>query len=116
MVSGFSELPKGDALEQSPHPSAGVTALPSHSYDMVHYGHSNQLRQARAMGDHLIVGVHTDGKPAAGSPGVRLPRLAPAQPEPGLPELSLLSGLLSPAGGWTDNLGCCPPPTCSQGL
>ncbi|XP_043319491.1 ethanolamine-phosphate cytidylyltransferase isoform X2 [Cervus canadensis] len=27
---------------------------------MVHYGHSNQLRQARAMGDHLIVGVHTD--------------------------------------------------------
>lgn len=32
------------------------------SYDMVHYGHSNQLRQARAMGDYLIVGVHTDGK------------------------------------------------------
>ena len=35
---------------------------PFHSYDMVHYGHSNQLRQARAMGDYLIVGVHTDGK------------------------------------------------------
>ena len=33
-----------------------------HSYDMVHYGHSNQLRQAKAMGDHLIVGVHTDSK------------------------------------------------------
>ncbi|XP_026879202.2 ethanolamine-phosphate cytidylyltransferase isoform X1 [Electrophorus electricus] len=29
-------------------------------YDMVHYGHSNQLRQAKAMGDHLVVGVHTD--------------------------------------------------------
>lgn len=29
---------------------------------MVHYGHSNQLRQARAMGDYLIVGVHTDGE------------------------------------------------------
>uniref|UniRef100_A0A8C5QEI0 ethanolamine-phosphate cytidylyltransferase n=1 Tax=Leptobrachium leishanense TaxID=445787 RepID=A0A8C5QEI0_9ANUR len=27
---------------------------------MVHYGHSNQLRQARAMGDYLIAGVHTD--------------------------------------------------------
>ncbi|XP_043570927.1 ethanolamine-phosphate cytidylyltransferase isoform X2 [Chiloscyllium plagiosum] len=27
---------------------------------MVHYGHSNQLRQARSMGDYLIVGVHTD--------------------------------------------------------
>lgn len=35
------------------------------SYDMVHYGHSNQLRQAKAMGDFLIVGVHTDGKTAA---------------------------------------------------
>ncbi|TSK87585.1 Ethanolamine-phosphate cytidylyltransferase [Bagarius yarrelli] len=29
-------------------------------YDMVHYGHSNQLRQAKAMGDYLVVGVHTD--------------------------------------------------------
>ncbi|XP_070776445.1 ethanolamine-phosphate cytidylyltransferase isoform X4 [Enoplosus armatus] len=29
-------------------------------YDMVHYGHSNQLRQAKNMGDYLTVGVHTD--------------------------------------------------------
>lgn len=35
-----------------------------HSYDMVHYGHSNQLRQAKAMGDYLMVGVHTDGRAA----------------------------------------------------
>ena len=27
---------------------------------MVHYGHANSLRQAKAMGDYLIVGVHND--------------------------------------------------------
>uniref|UniRef100_A0A3Q1EVV2 ethanolamine-phosphate cytidylyltransferase n=1 Tax=Acanthochromis polyacanthus TaxID=80966 RepID=A0A3Q1EVV2_9TELE len=32
------------------------------NYDMVHYGHSNQLRQAKAMGDYLIAGVHTDAE------------------------------------------------------
>ncbi|XP_070776437.1 ethanolamine-phosphate cytidylyltransferase isoform X3 [Enoplosus armatus] len=31
-------------------------------YDMVHYGHSNQLRQAKNMGDYLTVGVHTDAE------------------------------------------------------
>ncbi len=29
-------------------------------YDMVHFGHANSLRQAKAMGDYLMVGVHTD--------------------------------------------------------
>lgn len=29
-------------------------------YDMVHFGHANQLRQAKNMGDYLVVGVHTD--------------------------------------------------------
>ena len=27
---------------------------------MAHFGHSNSLRQAKAMGDKLIVGIHTD--------------------------------------------------------
>lgn len=27
---------------------------------MVHFGHANQLRQAKSMGDYLIVGVHND--------------------------------------------------------
>ncbi|XP_054156496.1 ethanolamine-phosphate cytidylyltransferase-like [Oppia nitens] len=31
-------------------------------YDMVHFGHANQLRQAKAMGDRLIVGVHSDAE------------------------------------------------------
>lgn len=31
-------------------------------YDMVHFGHANQLRQAKAMGDHLVVGVHSDAE------------------------------------------------------
>ena len=30
------------------------------SYDMVHFGHANSLRQAKALGDYLVVGVHTD--------------------------------------------------------
>lgn len=29
-------------------------------YDMVHFGHANSLRQAKALGDKLIVGVHND--------------------------------------------------------
>lgn len=29
-------------------------------YDMVHFGHANQLRQAKQMGDYLVVGVHND--------------------------------------------------------
>lgn len=29
-------------------------------YDMVHFGHANSLRQAKMLGDYLIVGIHSD--------------------------------------------------------
>lgn len=38
-----------------------LRSLPS-SYDMVHFGHANALRQAKALGGKLIVGVHTDAE------------------------------------------------------
>ncbi|XP_071796948.1 ethanolamine-phosphate cytidylyltransferase-like [Asterias amurensis] len=31
-------------------------------YDLVHFGHANSLRQAKLMGDYLIVGVHSDAE------------------------------------------------------
>ncbi|KAK2490670.1 hypothetical protein MC885_018861 [Smutsia gigantea] len=50
----------GGAEGQGPGGKRAVRVWCDGCYDMVHYGHSNQLRQARAMGDYLIVGVHTD--------------------------------------------------------
>lgn len=31
-------------------------------FDMVHFGHANALRQAKKMGDCLVVGVHSDSE------------------------------------------------------
>ncbi|KAI9164254.1 choline phosphate cytidylyltransferase [Blastocladiella emersonii ATCC 22665] len=31
-------------------------------FDMMHYGHANALRQAKSMGDLLVVGVHSDAE------------------------------------------------------
>ena len=31
-------------------------------YDMAHFGHANSLRQAKAMGDYPVVGVHSDAE------------------------------------------------------
>jgi len=29
-------------------------------FDLVHFGHANALRQAKSLGDYLVVGVHSD--------------------------------------------------------
>ena len=39
---------------------APIRAWADGCYDMVHFGHANSLRQAKALADHLTVGVHTD--------------------------------------------------------
>ena len=31
-------------------------------FDMMHYGHANALRQARALGTKLVVGIHSDAQ------------------------------------------------------
>ncbi|KAI8865288.1 Nucleotidylyl transferase, partial [Ramicandelaber brevisporus] len=31
-------------------------------FDLMHFGHANALRQAKAMGDYLVVGVHSDAE------------------------------------------------------
>lgn len=49
-----------------------VTHSPTHyviyssvnSFDMAHFGHANALRQAKKLGDYLIVGIHSDGMEA----------------------------------------------------
>jgi len=37
-----------------------LSLLFSDSFDMVHFGHANSLRQAKALGHYLVVGIHTD--------------------------------------------------------
>lgn len=46
---------ESDSLPHTP-------TLPPPSFDIAHYGHANALRQAKKMGSHVIVGVHSDGE------------------------------------------------------
>ncbi|VDO53151.1 unnamed protein product [Onchocerca flexuosa] len=47
-------------IKPAGNPSKSVRVWCDGCYDMVHFGHANQLRQAKQFGDYLIVGVHTD--------------------------------------------------------
>ncbi|XP_067621247.1 ethanolamine-phosphate cytidylyltransferase isoform X2 [Eurosta solidaginis] len=46
--------------EQTPVKKREVRVWCDGCYDMVHFGHANSLRQAKALGDKVIVGIHTD--------------------------------------------------------
>ncbi|KAG9160310.1 hypothetical protein Leryth_025944 [Lithospermum erythrorhizon] len=58
-VLGFySVIPKG-ILKKKKRP---VRVYMDGCFDMMHYGHCNALRQARALGDQLVVGVVSDAE------------------------------------------------------
>lgn len=53
------------SMSSSDHPDSvvwfdGWYSLVLCSFDFFHHGHANALRQARAFGSKLIVGVHSD--------------------------------------------------------
>lgn len=63
-VMGLSPLPdlfpKNSANSNSKKPKKKVRVYMDGCFDMMHYGHANALRQARALGDELVVGVVSD--------------------------------------------------------
>ncbi|GAA0180502.1 nucleotidyltransferase [Lithospermum erythrorhizon] len=59
-VLGFySVIPKGILKKKKKRP---VRVYMDGCFDMMHYGHCNALRQARALGDQLVVGVVSDAE------------------------------------------------------
>ncbi|KRT83558.1 hypothetical protein AMK59_4583, partial [Oryctes borbonicus] len=49
-----------DTTEQTNETKREVRVWCDGCYDMVHFGHANSLRQAKALGDWLVVGIHND--------------------------------------------------------
>ncbi len=48
--------------ELAPQKSKEVRVWSDGCFDMVHFGHANACRQAKALGDRLVVGVHSDAE------------------------------------------------------
>lgn len=64
-VMGLSPLPdlfskNGANNNSNKKPKKKVRVYMDGCFDMMHYGHANALRQARALGDELVVGVVSD--------------------------------------------------------
>lgn len=56
---GLSQLPLGIRRRKKNKP---IRVYMDGCFDMMHYGHCNALRQARALGDQLVVGVVSDAE------------------------------------------------------
>jgi ethanolamine-phosphate cytidylyltransferase len=75
-------------------------------FDMMHYGHCNALRQARALGDQLVVGVVSDDEITAnkGPPVTPLRERSPPSPIPYMAvTFSATSGEFAPTFRSTPN-------------
>lgn len=61
-ILGLSPLPDlaSGLFPKSKGKKSKVRVYMDGCFDMMHYGHANALRQARALGDELVVGVVSD--------------------------------------------------------
>eukprot|EP01128_Nolandella_sp_AFSM9_P005420 TRINITY_DN2608_c0_g1_i1.p1 TRINITY_DN2608_c0_g1~~TRINITY_DN2608_c0_g1_i1.p1 ORF type:complete len:405 (+),score=98.71 TRINITY_DN2608_c0_g1_i1:32-1216(+) len=60
VAGGATEAAGGAA--QTSKKDRGVVVWADGCFDMFHHGHGNSLRQAKGLGDYLIVGVHSDAE------------------------------------------------------
>jgi len=60
LVSNMVNLDNSDV--ESPATPKRINVWVDGCYDMGHFGHANSFRQAKAMGNYLIVGVHNDAE------------------------------------------------------
>lgn len=55
-------LPQGQGIWMRKKKRRPIRVYMDGCFDMMHYGHCNALRQARALGDQLVVGVVSDAE------------------------------------------------------